>query len=534
MKRGLNGQWVAALGTLACYTDGCDSTIQIGEAYWKFDQCGAKWKGQGAGQGNLPCFGWCKKCALDLHEEIDFIPIPQALLKQEQNQSAKGQWEVATQGFSERCEANHCRHIPNVGESYWRFGTEGIQGAIWCKKCGTQFAKNFNIPPLEDNKDKHMEAFETLNIADQATATSKRFALQRDVVAQATSDSMKRAWKEGNHFLLTNSAGKSLYSKEGTPPPSKPQFSNDLATVIAEAVKGKVGTDEPRVEVIARRIAKEEDAWQEKKLTEAMKKLIEESSSRTVTISVPELKLKKEMGRQHQKFEEVFKLTGLKLNIWMAGPAGAGKSYLASEVARALDRPFFRISCGPQTAASQIFGHTTAQGGYAPGIAYQAITHEKGAVLLFDEFDRLNPAVAVMVNGLLDGGVVTFPNGETLGSNEKTVFLVAANTFGKPTAEFGTAQKQDIATMSRFVKVYVPVDEKLETAVFGSCEWVKYVQKVRKVVTQLGVTSIVVTPRASEYGVKMIASGMSKSAVEDLLLWNGVPQEDVKKIKANL
>jgi len=388
-----------------------------------------------------------------------------------------------------------------------------------------------------------VEPFEKLNRQEKVSAVSKRFNISRVVIMSATNESLEEVWKKEDLKLLKGSDGKDLISG-GKPQEqqedNKGGFKNGLADTLAEAVKDKV-FDEKRVYTIANEVVtKRTPAIVESTLVKVDAKLtafetrLEQKFTKDVVVVLPETKETKDMGKQHTVFPEVLKLVSLRLNVWMAGPAGAGKSYLAAEIARALDRPFFRISCGPQTAASQIFGHTTAHGGYAQGIAYQALTNEKGAILLFDEFDRLNPAVGVMVNGLLDGGAVTFPNGETLKQTDKTTYLVAANTFGKPTADFGTALRQDTATMSRFVKVFVPVDEQLEKAVFGDGEWVKFVQKVRGVVKRLGVTSLVVTPRASEYGVRMLASGMSRKTVEEMLLWNGTPDEDVKKIKANL
>lgn len=445
--------------------------------------------------------------------------------------------------------AGCCGGTINKNEWAWEFR----KGGFWCKKVTLLPMKGshskekvwefYKIPKPPEDKGfgKYLEEekriseelakeqesykmlpFEQLSQRDKAVALSKRFNKPLQECQTLAIDKMVEVWKAGKWDMPTSGNGKSL------------------ADLIANAMKGQSLLDEPRVRVIANEeITSREGGIIKKALDKITPELQEIKdlvlSNREVKLELPSGEMKK-LGKQHFKYEDVFKLVSLKLNVWMGGPAGAGKTYLASEIARALDWDFYRISCGPQTAASQIFGHTTAHGGYAQGIAYQALKNEKGAILLFDEFDRLNPAVGVMVNGLLDGNAVTFPNGETLKQSEKCIFLVAANTFGKPNAEFGTAQRQDTATMSRFVKVAVPVDEKLEMAIFGAIneDWVKFVQKVRGVVSRLGVTSLCVTPRASEYGVKMLASGMKQSNVEELLLWNGLPTEDVKKIKANL
>lgn len=416
-----------------------------------------------------------------------------------------------------KCAVEACKKTITVGSWVVRLQRPG---EFWCLDCAKMKMHNFEkelwqavgieSPYKIEASTEDMNPFETLSNKDKAIAISKRFSLQREIVEKWTPEKMLDVWKTGK--VDGEQISVSDIKLEGVSEKRVIELIDKKTPSIVQAARDSMA---PSIQ--------------------ELKDLI--SSKRELHITFDELP-SMNMGKQHFKFEDVMKLVVLRMNVWMGGPAGAGKTYLASEIARALEKKFFRISCGPQTSASQIFGHTTAHGGYAPGIAYQAIKSEgKGAILLFDEFDRLNPAVAVMVNGLLDGNMVTFPNGETLRLGENgCIALVAANTFGKPTAEFGTAQRQDIATMSRFVKILIPVDEKLEMNLFGPIneEWVKFVQKVRKVVSTLGVTSLVVTPRASEYGVKLLASGMSRKNVEDFLLWNGVPNEDIKKIKQNL
>lgn len=497
----LNPTWKRTDKPEVCAEKACQAPIAAGEVACKL--VNGTW--------------WCKHTAM--HPQVaQNYNLQRPKLVSLSEMLAGASWQVAKK--SVLCDINP--EVTRAGKEY-----EGCRGivfygdtalmsplkACYCTECGKKLERKFGTFPVSEQQKqekKQMSPFETLSHNDKATAISKRFRIDRGEVLKWSAGQMLEKWN--------NPA---------------------LKTPIAQLTGFGVNDDRVRIianeEISKRAPAIVQDA--RNSMVPELKKLEEliNAKREVVILSPDKLKLK-EMGKQHFKYEEVFKLVMLQLNVWMGGPAGAGKTFLASEIARALDKPFFRISCGPQTAASVIFGHTTASGGYAPGIAYQALTHEKGSVLLFDEFDRLNPAVGVMVNGLLDGNKVTFPNGETIGQREGVIMLVAANTFGKPTAEFGTAQRQDTATMSRFVKVNVPVDEKLEMSLFGSIDkdWVLFVQKVRKAVEKLGVTSLVVTPRASEYGVRMIANGIPRTTVEEMLLWNGIPQDDLKKIKANL
>lgn len=361
-----------------------------------------------------------------------------------------------------------------------------------------------------------MQPFETMARQEKVTAVAKRFNVPRGALLSATVDSMIATWNSGDTSMLRKSNGEPLLSVSGAPHVAASD--NGIADAILQAIGGRVGVNSEEVRAIVR----------------------EELAAHPSGVKTLEIRAfdetPKNIGAQHRMFETVFVYVQCKVNVWLAGPAGSGKSRMALEIAKALDYEFFRVPCGPHMTGTQIFGYCTADGSYSQGVAHRALTTKaKGAVLLFDEFDRCNPAVAVQVNGLLDGGSVTFPNGETLSQPENVVFLVAANTFGLPTEDCPTAQRQDPATLSRFAKLHIDIDEDLERAIFGENDWVTYVQKVRAVAKRLGVHSMKVTPRASEHGVKLLAhGGISREEVEKSLLWNGVPSEDVRKVKGAL
>jgi len=77
--------------------------------------------------------------------------------------------------------------------------------------------------------------------------------------------------------------------------------------------------------------------------------------------------------------------------ICLVGPPGTGKSSLGATVARALDRPFVRISVSGTSDASELLGVSRALPGAQPGKIVQAVREAgvRNPVLVIDGIDRL-------------------------------------------------------------------------------------------------------------------------------------------------
>ena len=174
-------------------------------------------------------------------------------------------------------------------------------------------------------------------------------------------------------------------------------------------------------------------------------------------------------GRQHCQFTELLKYVeeGHR-NILMVGPAGSGKTTLAKDLAKALDRSFAFISLSAGVTETHLFGRMLPQadGTFAYVESPFVKVYRNGGVYLFDELDAADSNVMVSVNAALANGVLCNPvTGEIIHRHEKCLILAAANTFGRGGDHMYVGRNAlDAATLDRFVlcTLNVGYDSELE------------------------------------------------------------------------
>ncbi|HXE51212.1 MAG TPA: AAA family ATPase [Ramlibacter sp.] len=233
------------------------------------------------------------------------------------------------------------------------------------------------------------------------------------------------------------------------------------------------------------------------------------------------------IGTQHRQFEQLLRAcaardhSGNRLNIWLAGPAGSGKTTAAENVAKALGLAFHFN--GAIDNEYKLLGFTDANGRIVSRPFREA--YQNGGVYLFDEVDRSLPGALLAFNAALANGVCDFPDG-TIARHPDCVIIAAGNTWGLGgTTQYVGAMKQDAAFVDRFAFLLWEIDEALETAACPNAEWCSYVQRVRERVVANGVQGVMVSPRASFIGASLLAAGLDRDTVIAMTIRKGMSAE---------
>jgi len=232
-------------------------------------------------------------------------------------------------------------------------------------------------------------------------------------------------------------------------------------------------------------------------------------------------------GVNHAKFENLLKIVGARLPVFMVGPAGTGKTAGAEKVAQALGLDFWAMSVGSQTSKADIFGYKDAQGNYH-GTAFRQ-AYENGGIFLLDEADAGNANVLVGLNAALSNGYVFFPD-KQIKMHDNFRMIATANTFGNGASRQYVGRNQlDAATLDRFVVLTWDIDSQIEEALatgsFGK-RWLKVVRAVRNQAIDELELRAVVSPRATLRGSVLLDSGLDFTDVLEVALIANMPEAE--------
>ena len=240
----------------------------------------------------------------------------------------------------------------------------------------------------------------------------------------------------------------------------------------------------------------------------------------------------RDMGVQHKCFADLLRVAqartadGYRLNAWLAGPAGSGKTTAAKRVAEALGLAFY--AHGAMDTSFQLLGYMDAQGRYVSTEFRKA--YESGGVCLLDEVDSWSPSAQLALNGALANGECSFPDG-MVNRHPDFVCVACANTWGLGgTNDYVGRLKLDAAFLDRFIPLDWPIDEDLETATCGNVQWSKRVQEIRARVRAKGIKAMI-SPRASYYGAALLGSGMPQERVEALAIRKAMTDDQWSQVR---
>ncbi len=321
-----------------------------------------------------------------------------------------------------------------------------------------------------------------------------------------------------------------LFNRDGAPRPAAPALDVTTAAAAGTAAAGDVGAAlatlaaafggagnvQPALDAIAGRLDALESA--------APRLLVVDAAGTALGADLP--------PSRHPMLETLIRTVsarkpdGSRLNVWLAGPAGSGKTTAARMTAEALGLAFGPM--GAMAQAHELVGFVDAGGRYHDTPFTRL--YRDGGVCLLDEVDSSDAAVTLALNGPLDNGLMTLPTGETIARHADFVCIGAGNTYGSgATAEYIGRNKLDGAFLDRFVSLAWGYDEALETALTGNEAWSRRVQKARRAAAKAGL-KVLITPRASINGAALLRAGLDADTVAGMTYLRGLTAAQIEQI----
>ena len=309
------------------------------------------------------------------------------------------------------------------------------------------------------------------------------------------------------------------------------RVANAVRDVISDALRS-VGIDEEAVKgLIAKALESERVTTYE---------MIKDTRPIVTQVVLPTGAVRPVEGITHEIFPKVLKAVARGQHIWMTGSAGAGKTTIAEQVAKALGVEFSSDSYNSQSSKADIKGYKSVSDNLYQSTGFRE-RFEHGGVYLLDEIDASNPNILTTLNSALSNASLGFPDG-MVKRHPKFVAIAAANTWGNgATAEHVGRVAIDGATIDRFAMLHVKIDERMETELVRGTgirmdvgdQWLNIVRSARRNVDTNGL-KVIVSPRASIGGAHLLDSGFTWQETVDMRLLKGSKPEVANKIMAGI
>lgn len=232
----------------------------------------------------------------------------------------------------------------------------------------------------------------------------------------------------------------------------------------------------------------------------------------------------------HCQLHELLTCLQAGLHVYVWGEAGSGKTHMAQQAAKALEVGFYFT--GKIDEVFDLVGFRDATGNYAPTEFYTWCLN--GGVLLFDEADGSSPQALTRFNAATSNGYMDFPTGR-VELHEDCYVIMAGNTSGDGGNYRYLRNKLDAATMDRVAVIKIEYDLALERRLAlaenpDAGDWVDFVQATRKKADALEMP-ILITPRASINGAKLLRAEMPLKQVKLLTVFKGASIDTINALR---
>jgi hypothetical protein len=312
-----------------------------------------------------------------------------------------------------------------------------------------------------------------------------------------------------------------------------PMVASQVTTQVAEKLKGLNLLDEDRVLDLF-----EQAMAQYKPPADKLEVTLPNGTVNTVN------------GFRHAAFEPLMRLVQSRLDTLIYGDAGGGKTTLVMQVAEALGLPYYAVQLSKLATPTELKGFISASEKYVQTQFYQWFTG--GGVMALEEIGAANGNLAVTLNTALDNGICSFPGMDSPAKRHPDAILIGCDNSNLSGADqlYSGRVAQDAAFRERFVFWKWEYDERLEDLiVLGHTTkpapvynwkptmdpetWVRNIQALRKAMLQLKLNGrVVISPRASIKGAKLIQIGFPGHIAEEMVVWKGLDPDTRKRLHA--
>ena len=225
-----------------------------------------------------------------------------------------------------------------------------------------------------------------------------------------------------------------------------------------------------------------------------------------------------------ENFDKIVEAVRMGKNVALYGPAGCGKTDIATHVGMALDLQYY-ITTAPQMPYD-LTGFVDATGTYTE-TAF-SVPFMRGGIAVLDELDRSSPEAVIAVNAPIANGTMFVPKVGQFTKNKDCIFMATLNTVGLGADdEYVTANQLDASTRDRFIWIPVGYDERVELKVARNDRaLVSFAQDWRQACEKVGVTNALFSYRVIK-DFKDLCENRKfgvMEAIETTLLKGGVPK----------
>lgn len=235
-------------------------------------------------------------------------------------------------------------------------------------------------------------------------------------------------------------------------------------------------------------------------------------------------------------FEHLLSLAAARRPILLVGPAGCGKTFVGSLVAKSLGLSFSAISCTAGMSETHLLGRSV------PNITdgsnrFQSTdfleAYEQGGVFLLDEMDAADSNLLLIMNTAIANGYVAVPSrtdNPIARKHPDFVIIASANTFGRGADRMYVGRCQlDEATLDRFRigTIEMDYDRKVEESICPDARLLNVLWQVRDKIVSNKLRRIMST-RFIEDAYRMVSAGWSIEKVVDVYFQGWSADEKTK------